>query len=82
MRQIIGKILSGDSLTESEASRLLHHLTSVDLDPAMAAAALAGMRTRGETAEELRAFAIGLQGMAVRPNIDDRSIDRLASHGK
>lgn len=73
MRQIIGKILSGSALTEIEAGRLLDHLTSVDLDPAMAAAALAGLRTRGETADEMRAFATGLQRMAIRPEIDDVS---------
>lgn len=73
MRDLIGKILNAEPLTEAEAGELVKELTSDDLDPAAAAAALAGMRTRGETADELRAFARGLQQIAVRPEIDDVS---------
>ncbi len=73
MRDLVEKILSGESLSENEAGVLLDYLTADDLDPATAAAALAGMRTRGETADELRAFARGLQAIAVRPDIDDVS---------
>lgn len=73
MRDLIEKILSGETLSETEAGDLLDYLTADDLDPAAAAAALAGMRTRGETADELRAFARGLQAIAVRPDIDDVS---------
>ncbi|MCI0542989.1 MAG: anthranilate phosphoribosyltransferase [Actinobacteria bacterium] len=71
MRDLLATILSGATLGESEATRLLEHLTAEDLDPVMAAAALAGMRTRGETPVELRAFAAGLQSMAVAPEIPD-----------
>jgi anthranilate phosphoribosyltransferase len=73
MRELIDKILSGAPLTEAEASELLDHLTSEDLDQAQAAAALAGLRTRGETADEMRAFARGLQEIAVAPDIEDVS---------
>jgi anthranilate phosphoribosyltransferase len=73
MRELIDKILSGAPLTEAEASELLDHLTSEDLDHAQAAAALAGLRTRGETADEMRAFARGLQEIAVAPDIEDVS---------
>ncbi|MCI0426085.1 MAG: anthranilate phosphoribosyltransferase, partial [Actinobacteria bacterium] len=71
MRDLLATILSGATLGESEATRLLEHLTAEDLDPVMAAAALAGMRTRGETPIELRAFAAGLQSKAVAPEIPD-----------
>lgn len=83
MRDLIAKILDGDRLTEAEAGRLLTSLTSDDLDPAMAAAALAGMRTRGETAEEMRAFARGLQEIAVAPAISDvsRAVDVVGTGG-
>lgn len=73
MRDLIGKILSGETLDDRDAGDLLTELTSPDLDPAMAAAALAGMRTRGETPTEIRAFARGLQEISVRPAIDDVS---------
>jgi len=83
MKELIAKILDGDRLNEDEAGRLLTDLTSDDLDPAMAAAALAGMRTRGETAEEMRAFARGLQDIAVSPTIKDvsRAVDVVGTGG-
>lgn len=83
MRDLIGVILAGDRLSESEAGELLDYLTAEDLDPAMAAAALAGMRTRGETADELRAFARGLQQIAVSPDIEDvsRAVDVVGTGG-
>ncbi len=73
MRAFIEKILSGEALTESEAGDLLSELTSPDLDQMQAAAVLAGLRTRGETADELRGFARGLQAIAVSPEIPDTS---------
>lgn len=83
MRDLLAKILDGDRLTEDEAGCLLTYMTSEDLDPAMAAAALAGMRTRGETAEEMRAFARGLQEIAVAPAIADvsRAVDVVGTGG-
>lgn len=83
MKYLIGSILAGDRLSESEAGELLDYLTGEDLDPAIAAAALAGMRTRGETADELRAFARGLQQIAVSPAIDDvsRAVDVVGTGG-
>lgn len=71
MREILGKLLSGEVLTDEEARALVAYLTNPGLDPAVAAAALAGLRTRGETAGEVRVFAQGLQDLAVRPEIDD-----------
>ena len=59
MRELVEKILSGTDLTETEARRLLGHLTDDALDPTLAAAALAGLRTKGESPDELRAFANG-----------------------
>jgi anthranilate phosphoribosyltransferase len=83
MRELIAKILSGAPLSEAEASLLLGHLTAEDLDHAQAAAALAGMRTRGETADEMRAFARGLQEIAVAPEIEDvsRAVDIVGTGG-
>lgn len=73
MRELVEKILSGETLNEAEAGDLLAALTSPDLDHVRAAAALAGLRTRGETADELRGFARGLQAIAVAPEIPDVS---------
>lgn len=73
MKDLVAKILAGERLSGAEAERLVDQLTSEDLDPVAAAAALAGLRLRGETAEELRAFARGLQDIALSPEIEDVS---------
>lgn len=71
MKDLVVRLLDGETLSEAEAGRLVDGLTAEDLDPALAAAALTAMRVRGETAEELRAFALGLQAKATRPPISD-----------
>ncbi len=82
MNSHLGKILDGDVLTYSEAAELLEYLTADDLDPVAAGAALAGLRTRGETAEEVRAFADGLQALAIRPEIDvTEAVDVVGTGG-
>lgn len=73
MRDILGNLLSGELLSDEEAAALVAYLTDPQLDPAVAAAALAALRTRGETASEVRVFAEGLQDLAVRPAIADVS---------
>lgn len=83
MRELIEKILSGTDLTEAEARRLLGHLTDDALDPILAAAALAGLRTKGESPDELRAFATGLRELAIRPNTptDAPAVDIVGTGG-
>ena len=49
MRDLVETIVSGIDLTEKEAGELLNHLTDPELDPVLAGAALAGLRTKGET---------------------------------
>lgn len=73
MKHIVGMLLSGQVLGDEEAGDLVAYLTSDELDPAVAAAALAALRTRGEAASEVRVFAERLQDLAVRPDIEDTS---------
>jgi len=73
MKDIVGKILDGEVLSDEESAELVGYLTGAELDPALAAAALAGLRTRGETADEVRVFATSLQEQALRPDIADTS---------
>jgi anthranilate phosphoribosyltransferase len=83
MRELVEKILSGTDLTEAEARRLLGHLTDDALDPTLAAAALAGLRTKGESPDELRAFATGLRELAIRPDTpaDTPAVDIVGTGG-
>ncbi len=83
MRDLVERIVSGIDLTEKQAGDLLSHLTDPTLDSVLAVAALAGLRTKGETPVELRAFALGLQRMAVRPDIppDVPAVDVVGTGG-
>lgn len=73
MKHIVAKILDGQVLGDDEAAELVAYLTGTEIDPAVAAAALAGLRIRGETADEVRVFATSLQEQAIRPDIADTS---------
>ena len=73
MKHIVAKILDGEVLGDDESAELVAYLTGTELDPAVAAAALAGLRIRGETADEVRVFATSLQEQAIRPEIEDTS---------
>jgi anthranilate phosphoribosyltransferase len=69
----VAKLLDGEVLTDPESGELVSYLTTPDLDPVLAATALAALRTRGETASEIRVFASALQDLAIRPEIEDVS---------
>jgi anthranilate phosphoribosyltransferase len=47
----------------------MHKLAAGDMPPAMAGAFLAGLRAKGETADEIRGFATAMRELAVRPDI-------------
>ena len=64
------KLLGGTDLDEAEAAALMVDLTREDLPPALAAALLAALRAKGETAAEVRGFATAMRGLARKPRID------------
>ena len=73
MSPLVEKLLGGEYLTRGEADQLLAALTDESLDAVLAASALAALRTRGESPDEVRAFALGLQRLAVDPGISASS---------
>jgi anthranilate phosphoribosyltransferase len=67
--QLLERILDGDSLKESEAVALMYDLADGEMAPALAGALLAGLRAKGETADEIRGFAIAMRELALHPAI-------------
>jgi anthranilate phosphoribosyltransferase len=68
-QQLLERLLAGQSLDEATAIALLRVMASGELAPALAGALLVTLRSKGETAEEIRGFARGLRELARRPAI-------------
>ncbi len=81
--QLLERILDGESLTESEAAALMHDLADGEMAPALAGAVLAGLRAKGETADEIRGFAIAMRERALHPAIPDGAptVDTVGTGG-
>lgn len=67
--QLLDSLLDGQSLTEQQAYELMHKLAAGELPAALAGALLAGLRAKGETADEIRGFATAMRELAVHPQI-------------
>ena len=61
----------------------MHKLAEGELDPALAGALLAGLRAKGETADEIRGFATAMRELAVQPDIPDGAptVDTVGTGG-
>lgn len=83
MRHLVEKLVDRVDLTESESRELLFSLTEESIDELLASAALIALRTKGETADELRGFALGLRKRAIRPDIpeDVPAVDVVGTGG-
>ncbi|MDH3612925.1 MAG: anthranilate phosphoribosyltransferase [Gammaproteobacteria bacterium] len=66
---VLDQLLDGDSLSELQANELMHKLAAGDIPAALAGALLAGLRAKGETADEIRGFAMAMRELAVHPKI-------------
>ncbi len=66
---LLDSLLNGDALTERQAYELMHTLAKGDLPAALAGALLAGLRAKGETADEIRGFATAMRELAIHPSI-------------
>jgi len=81
--QLLDRILSGESLHESEAAALMHDLAAGDVEPALGGALLAGLRAKGETADEIRGFAMTMRELALHPAIPEGAptVDTVGTGG-
>jgi anthranilate phosphoribosyltransferase len=80
---ILDGLLNGRDLSESQAYDLMNQLAGGDLPDALAGALLAGLRAKGETADEIRGFATAMRELAVHPDIPDGAptIDTVGTGG-
>ena len=76
-------LLNGEALTEQQSYDLMHKLAEGDMQPALAGAFLAGLRAKGETAEEIRGFATAMRELALHPEIPDGAptVDTVGTGG-
>ncbi len=65
--QLLDSLLDGHALGEQQAYELMHALAEGELPTALAGALLAGLRAKGETADEIRGFATAMRELAVHP---------------
>ncbi len=80
---LLDRLLNGEALAEDDAYDLMRRFAAGELDPALAGAFLAGLRAKGETADELRGFARAMRELAVHPEIPDGTptVDTVGTGG-
>lgn len=83
LRDVLERLLAGESLAEAEAQQLLVQLTDESLSPAMVAAQLVALRAKGVVAEEVRGFAKGMRALARRPELPfvGKTVDVVGTGG-
>ena len=80
---MLNRLLDGQSLQEGEAYTLMKQFAAGELGPALAGAFLAGLRAKGESADEVRGFATAMRELAVHPEIPEGSatVDTVGTGG-
>ena len=80
---LLNQLLDGGDLSEADAASLMQAMASGDVPPALGGAFLAGLRAKGETAEEIRGFATAMRELAVKPAIPDGTptVDTVGTGG-
>lgn len=81
--KLLDGLLDGQSLAEVQAYNLMHKLAEGELPVALAGALLAGLRAKGETADEIRGFATAMRELAIKPEIPDGvpTVDTVGTGG-
>jgi anthranilate phosphoribosyltransferase len=79
----LNDILNGQSMTEADAFDLMHSLAREEVSPALAGALLAGLRAKGETADEIRGFATAMRELSIDPELvsDRPMVDTVGTGG-
>jgi anthranilate phosphoribosyltransferase len=69
--QMLETLLAGGDLSERDAEALIVTMAGGDMAAALAGALLAALRYKGESASEIRGFALAMRRLATRPAIAD-----------
>jgi anthranilate phosphoribosyltransferase len=80
---LLNRLLDRESLSETEASSIMHAMAAGEMPAAVAGALLAGLRAKGETAQEIRGFATAMRALALHPKIPDGTptVDTVGTGG-
>lgn len=80
---VLDRLLNGEDLAEAEAAVMMRDMASGDMAAALAGALLAGLRAKGETADEIRGFATAMRDLAVHPAIPEGkpAVDTVGTGG-
>ncbi|MBZ9714672.1 anthranilate phosphoribosyltransferase [Deinococcus multiflagellatus] len=68
------RLMNGERLSQTEAAAFMREVMTGDLGGVRLAAALAALRVRGETPEEIAGFAQAMREHAVRVNVHPREV--------
>lgn len=81
MRDYLQIIAEGETLTQEQAEAVMHRLLQGDASPEEIAALLLGLRSRGETLDELTGFTAVMREYAVPVEAPDGAIDLCGTGG-
>lgn len=83
LRETLERLLCKRDLDEGQAYELMVALTDPTLPPAMAGALLCALRAKGETAQEVRGFALSMRRLARRPLLPEGTplVDMVGTGG-
>ena len=80
---LLERLLNQDSLHEEESAWLMHNMAAEKIDAPLAGAILAALRSKGETAAEIRGFATAMRELALHPDIPEGTptVDTVGTGG-
>jgi anthranilate phosphoribosyltransferase len=68
--ELLAKVVEGADLEEREADALMRALAGGTIEPALAGGLLIALKKKGESAGEIRGFALALRALAKKPKIE------------
>jgi anthranilate phosphoribosyltransferase len=80
-KPLIAKVLTGASLSQSEAQAAFDRILSGEVTPAQLGAFLAALRVRGETVDEITGAVTALRAKMLRVNVPGPAIDVVGTGG-